>query len=169
MSAITRTALALCLGAAVVGGCGAPPSVGSGGVAARTPGGSPPAAATTAASPTPSPTPRPSPLVSAKGAITVKEPASGEQVTSPLVISGEASVFEANLRYRILTAGGKVLAEGTTTATVGAPQKGTFKVEVPFEVPYYGEGGFVEVFERSPKDGTISDIVRVPVGIVGSY
>jgi hypothetical protein len=99
----------------------------------------------------------------------VKEPALGEQVTSPLTISGEASVFEATLVYRVLTGTGKVLAEGTTTATAGAPQKGTFKVEVAFEAPYYGEPGTVEVFERSPKDGTISDIARVPVGIVGSY
>jgi hypothetical protein len=62
-----------------------------------------------------------------------------------------------------------VLVEGTTTATAGAPQKGTFKVEVVFEAPYYGESGTVEVFERSPKDGTISDLAKVPVGIVGSY
>lgn len=169
MSAITRTALALCLSAAAVAGCGAPPSVGSGGVTAPTPTPSPPAAPAAAASPTPSPTPRPTPLVSAKGAITVKEPASGDQVTSPLVIAGEASVFEATLRYRIVTSSGKVLAEGTTTATAGAPQKGTFKAEVAFEAPYYSESGFVEVFERSPKDGSVSEIVRVPVGIVGSY
>jgi hypothetical protein len=108
-------------------------------------------------------------MVSAKGAITVKEPVSGDQVTSPLVIAGDASVFEATLRYRVVTTVGKVLAEGTTTATAGAPQKGTFKVEVAFETPFYGEPGFVEVFERSPKDGSISDIVRVPVAIVGTY
>ncbi|MBI2324732.1 MAG: Gmad2 immunoglobulin-like domain-containing protein [Chloroflexi bacterium] len=142
----------------IAAACGAPPSPGSAGVADPTA----PAASATA-------TPRPSPLVSTKGSILVKEPASGEQLNAAVVVSGEASVFEANVQYRVVTASGKVLAEGHTTATVGAPQKGTYRVEVSFEAPYYGEAGFVEVFERSAKDGSISDIVRVPVTITGSY
>lgn len=151
--------------AVLAAACGAPPSPGSGGLAAA----SPTAAATAAPAASPSPTPRPSPLVSAKGFITVNEPASGEAINGGVTISGEATVFEANVLYRVLTATGKVLAQGHTTASAGAPQKGTFKVEVRFEQPYYGEPGFVEVFERSPKDDTISDIVRVPVTITGSY
>jgi len=126
-------------------------------------------AATAAATPTPSPAPTASPLVSAKGAIVLREPSSGMTVTNPVVISGDASVFEANLGWRIVTAGGSVLGEGTATATAGGPGRGTFRVEARFEPPYYGEGGFVEVFERSAKDGTITEIVRVPVSLVGSY
>ena len=152
----------------VAAACGAAPSPGTGG-ATSTPAPSVVAATSAPATPSPAPTVRPSPVVSSKGAITVKEPALGDQINSPLTISGEASVFEATLVYRIVTSGGKVLAEGTTTASAGAPQKGTFKVEVKFELPYYAEGGSVEVFERSPKDGSISDIAKVPVGIVGSY
>ena len=167
MSAIDVRIAVLGLVATVVAACGAPPSPGGG--AAPTPTPVATVAATALATPGASPTVRPSPVVSSKGAITVKEPALGDQITSPLMISGEASVFEATLVYRVVTAGGKVLAEGTTTASVGAPQKGTFKVEVTFEQPYYGEAGSVEVFERSPKDGTVSDIARVPVGIAGQY
>jgi hypothetical protein len=166
MSAINSPIVALGLLAIVVAGCGAPPSPGAGGAATPTPVAT---VAASAATPSASPTIRPSPVVSLKGAISVKEPALGDQITSPVTISGEASVFEATLVYRVVTTGGRVLAEGTTTATAGAPQKGTFRVEVTFEAPYYGEAGSVEVFERSPKDGTISDIARVPVGIVGSY
>lgn len=160
------SAMRLVLAFAVIGAaCGAPPSPGSGVTAATA---TPPPTVVTA-TPSPSPTPRPSPLVSAKGFITVNEPLSGEQIKGGVTISGEATVFEANVLYRVVTTTGKVLAQGHTTATAGAPQKGTFKVEVRFEAPYYGEPGFVEVFERSPKDGTISDIVRVPVAITGTY
>ena len=162
MSAMRRLLSAACCVALALS-CGPGPSPGTAGV--TTPASTPTPAPTVTASPTP----RPSPLVSAKGTITVVDPASGETITGGVTVSGEATVFEATVSYRLVTAGGKVIAEGTTTATAGAPQKGTFKAEVRFEQPLYGEAGFIEVFERSAKDGTISDIVRVPVTIVGSY
>jgi len=108
-------------------------------------------------------------MVSGKGLITVTSPLRGDQIRSPLTIAGEASVFEATVTWRIVTAGGAVLAQGNVLATAGAPQKGTFTTSVSFALPYYGEAGFVEVYEVSPKDGSISDIVRVPVGIAGIY
>jgi hypothetical protein len=108
-------------------------------------------------------------MTSAKGSITVKEPASGETISGGVTVSGDASVFEGNVQWKVVTATGKVLAQGHTTASVAGPQRGTFKVDVRFEPPPYGEAGFVEVFETSAKDGTISDIVRVPVTIQGSY
>jgi hypothetical protein len=132
------------------------------------PGGATPAA-TVAATASPPPTPRPSPLVSAKGAIVVREPASGESIVPPVRISGDASVFEANVEWRVVTTSGAVLAKGFATASAGAPARGTFGVEATFERPYYAETGFVEVFERSAKDGTITEIVRVPVSIAGNY
>lgn len=127
------------------------------------------ATAATIATPSPPPTPRPTPLVSAKGAIVVREPASGESIVRPVKISGDASVFEGNVEWRVVTTGGTVLGQGFATATAGAPMRGTFAVEAAFEPPYYGETGFVEVFERSAKDGSIAEIVRVPVSIAGSY
>jgi hypothetical protein len=156
--------LAACLASAIVLACAAPPPPGTAAVATT-----PPAATAAAATPSPSPTPRPSPLTSGKGTITVREPASGETISGGVTVSGDASVFEANVQWKVVTATGKVLAQGHTTASAGAPRRGTFRVDVRFEPPYYGEAGFVEVFEVSPKDGTISDIVRVPVTIQGSY
>jgi len=88
---------------------------------------------------------------------------------SPLTLAGDATVFEGTVAWRIVTTGGTVLAQGSTQASAGGPLKGSFTAQVSFDTPYYGESGFVEVFERSPKDGSISDIVRVPVGIAGSY
>ena len=112
-----------------------------------------------------SPAPSSTPITSAKGFITVARPLAATRIASPLVISGDASVFEAALQWRIVDGGGKVYAQGNTTASAGAPARGTFSVNVAYTGPATDTSGFVEVWETSPRDGTIDDIVRVPVTI----
>lgn len=114
-------------------------------------------------SPTPTPTPVPTPLLSARGGILVKEPLANTRVRSPLTISGEASVFEAALVWQVTDTAGRVLASGFTTATAGAPQKGTFSITATYADPAADIIGFAEVYTRSPRDGTIDEIVRVPL------
>jgi hypothetical protein len=122
---------------------------------------------TATASPTPSPTPTqtpvPTPLLSARGGILVKEPLANTRVRSPLTISGEASVFEAALIWQVTDTAGRVLASGFTTATAGAPAKGTFSITATYQDPPSDIIGFAEVYTRSPKDGEIDEIVRVPL------
>ena len=136
------------------------------------PGNGAPASATLAvflpspsASPTPtaSPSPSPSALTSAKGAITVRLPTANAQLGSPFTLSGDASVFEAALQWRLTDTAGRVLASGSTTASLGAPGRGTYSVSVTFTGVAPGSIAIVEVFSRSPKDGEIDEIVRVPV------
>ena len=123
--------------------------------------------ATTSSSPTPSPTPTPTPvptpLLSARGGILVKEPLANTRVRSPLTITGEASVFEAALVWQLTDTAGRVLASGFTTATAGAPAKGTFSITATYQDPPSDIIGFAEVYTRSPKDGEIDEIVRVPL------
>ena len=114
-------------------------------------------------SPTPTPTPVPTPLLSARGGILVKVPLANSHVRSPLTISGEASVFEAALIWQVTDTAGRVLASGIATASAGAPQKGTFTITATYQDPPADIIGFAEVFTRSPKDGTIDEIVRVPL------
>lgn len=116
------------------------------------------------ASPTalPTPTPKPTPVVSAKGFITLVSPTVNATLQSPVVITGDASVFEAALQWRITDTGGRVIAEGLTTASQGAPGRGTYTVTVPYTLASETVA-FVEVYSRSPKDGNIDDLVRVPV------
>jgi hypothetical protein len=118
---------------------------------------------TTAASPTAAPSP--TALTSAKGGITVARPLANARVTSPLVISGDASVFEAALQWRVTDSAGRVVAQGITTASLGAPGRGTFSVTATFAPPAADLFGSVEVFDVSPKDGAVDEIVRVPVVI----
>ena len=113
--------------------------------------------------PTPTPTPVPTPLLSARGGILVKEPLANSRVRSPLTIGGEASVFEAALIWQVTDTAGRVLASGFTTATAGAPAKGTFTITATYQDPPSDIIGFAEVYTRSPKDGTIDEIVRVPL------
>ena len=114
------------------------------------------------ASPTSSPTAKPSPVVSAKGFITLSSPTVNAKLQSPVIITGDASVFEAALQWRITDTGGRVIAEGITTASQGAPGRGTYTVSVPYTVTTETVA-FVEVYSRSPKDGNIDELVRVPV------
>jgi hypothetical protein len=55
-----------------------------------------------------------------------------------------------------------VLAEGFTTASLGAPGRGDFSVTATYTVPRETVA-FVEVYSVSPKDGKIDEIVRIPV------
>ena len=107
-------------------------------------------------------TPLPSPVTSAKGAITLITPLTNQTLTSPVTISGEASVFEGNVQWRISDRSGRVLAEGFTTASLGAPGRGTFSVSATYTVTTETIA-FVEVFSRSPKDGSVDELVRIPV------
>ncbi|HUQ42365.1 MAG TPA: Gmad2 immunoglobulin-like domain-containing protein [Candidatus Limnocylindrales bacterium] len=118
-------------------------------------------ASVTPASPTSSASP--TALTSAKGSITVKQPLANARISSPATISGDASVFEAALQWRITDSAGRVLAEGNTMASIGAPGRGTFTVTATFAPPATDLVGIVEVFDRSPRDGSIDEIVRVPV------
>jgi immunoglobulin-like protein involved in spore germination len=122
---------------------------------------------TASASPTPSPTPTstpvPTPLLSARGGILVKEPLANSRVRSPLTISGEAMVFEATLIWQVTDTAGRVLASGFTTASAGAPAKGTFTIVATYTDPPSDIIGFAEVYTRSPQSGLIDEIVRVPL------
>jgi hypothetical protein len=93
----------------------------------------------------------------------VKEPLANTKVRSPLTVSGEASVFEAALIWQVTDTAGRVLASGFTTATAGAPAKGTFSITATFQDPPSDIIGFAEVYTRSAKDGEIDEIVRVPL------
>jgi hypothetical protein len=91
----------------------------------------------------------------------VDEPFRGEVVPAgqPLVVNGIASTFEANVEWQLL-AGGTVVDEGFTTATVGAPGRGTYA----FETEPLGAGPHVlRVFESSAKDGSVAAEQRVSI------
>jgi germination protein M len=94
-------------------------------------------------------------------AILVESPTPGENVTSPLHISGSANVFEAVFRVELRAEAGSLLASARVQATSGTGTRGGFGVTVPFTE---ADGrGFLVAFEVSPKDGSRQNVVRLPV------
>lgn len=102
-----------------------------------------------------------------EAAIVVESPAPDASVSSPVTISGTASVFEGTVQLRILDAGGEEIASAFTTASAGAPDRGDFSKEVEFTVDE-AQDGVVEVFEQNAAEAEESPdrelfTVAVPV------
>ncbi|MGZ8571216.1 MAG: Gmad2 immunoglobulin-like domain-containing protein [Actinomycetota bacterium] len=95
-------------------------------------------------------------------AILVQSPLIGEQVSSPVTISGTANVFEATVSITILDAQGTEIASDFTTATCGTGCRGTYSTAVAFTVDQ-SQTGTVRVYEASAKDGRPINVVDIPV------
>ena len=96
--------------------------------------------------------------------ITVVSPKPNDAVQFPIIISGQARVFENQLNYRITDEKGKVLSQGNTTAN--APDAGQFG---PYTITISSLGDvtngkiIIEAFDYSAKDGSEIDKVTIPV------
>jgi len=99
------------------------------------------------------------------GPIDVQAPTRGAVVTSPVTISGTADVFEAVVSVRILDAAHNPIADTVTMATCGSGCRGDYSVHVPYSVDTE-QRGVILVFEVSAKDGSMINIVRIPVTLV---
>jgi hypothetical protein len=95
-------------------------------------------------------------------AITVQSPVIGEQVTSPVTVSGTANVFEAVVSVRVLDSAGRELARTFTNATCGTGCRGSYTVTVAYSAAQI-EPGTIEVFETSAKDGQPVNVQLIPV------
>ena len=72
--------------------------------------------------------------------------------TSPVKVQGEASVFEATVRWE-LTRGTKLVTQGNAMATIGAPGRGPYS----FSLGSLSPGTYtVKVYEASAKDGSVA-------------
>jgi hypothetical protein len=95
-------------------------------------------------------------------AITVDSPIVGQRMSSPVTVSGTANVFEATVSVWVLDANGARIAETFTNATCGTGCRGTYSVSVTYHVTHE-QPGTVEVFEASAKDGSPTNVVKIPV------
>lgn len=83
--------------------------------------------------------------------VQIETPREGATSPSPLTVSGDANVFEANVPWRVLDSAGKVVKSGaamTSEGMVFAPftftvdlDPGTYVVEISEDDPSGGEGG----------------------------
>ena len=97
-------------------------------------------------------------------AVLVESPTFGEQVTSPLRITGTANTFEATFNVEVVDEQGRVIGKRFVTATSGSGTRGTFDAEVPFKASAKGPGKLV-VFELSAEDGSRIHELEIPLQI----
>ena len=103
------------------------------------------------------------PIISESGNIKVTRPQPQAAAESPLLIKGEARVFENTFQIRLKDSNEAVLVE--KTAMANAPdmgQFGPFGELLLFDKPNAGTG-MVEIFSYSAKDGAVQDLVSIPV------
>jgi germination protein M len=97
--------------------------------------------------------------------IVVGSPKPGDEVASPVTVTGFANVFEANVNIVIRDENGDVLKETFTTATCGNGCWGDFSEAVAFEVDERRRGR-IEVLTYSAEDGSEQNVVSIPVILV---
>lgn len=93
--------------------------------------------------------------------ITVNQPWPGDNISSPVAISGEAISFEAVVNIRIKDGNGKTLTE-STLKTASGTDRSSFSGNVSFDKPKTSNGT-VEVFTISAKDGSDQDKVSISI------
>ena len=94
--------------------------------------------------------------------VLVESPVPGQEVTSPVTISGIANTFEANVAYDVTDPEGLIVAEGSTQATAGNGVWGDFEVTVEFRTERTGLGAVI-AFQDDMESGGRRDVYEVPV------
>lgn len=95
--------------------------------------------------------------------IIVTAPKVDTRVGLPLLVSGQARVFENTLNLRLKNANGKTLVEDFATAnSPDLGQYGSFEKSLTYPLAET-ERGSLEVFAYSPKDGSEIDKIIIPV------
>lgn len=72
--------------------------------------------------------------------------------TRPIIIDGQACVFEGALSWQLRSASGALVKSGTTTAKSGCPTRGTWRIELGM----LAAGDYeLRVFSTSAQDGSV--------------
>ena len=88
------------------------------------------------------------------GRIIIDTPDASSSITSPVQVSGTASVDKGTVVAVVLDSAGNELGRGTATASASAPDFGHYDVSVTFSGAPSGSTGKLKVFGVSARDGT---------------
>jgi len=96
--------------------------------------------------------------------ILVNQPLPGGRVAQGERLAGVARAFEGTILYRVVDDTGRVIVPETpTTTSAGAPAYGMFDVPLQLSGQPATPGGTLLVYTRSANDGSVQDLVEVPV------
>jgi immunoglobulin-like protein involved in spore germination len=152
-------AVILALAALLIAGCGGDTTttfVLSNGTpaASSSASGSPGASTSPAAEPTGSTLPNTAATPIPDGSkIIIDTPDAGTTITSPVDVSGTASVDKGTVVAVVLDAAGNELGRGTTVASAVRPDWGHYDASVSFSGATPGTKGKIKVFGVNPRDG----------------
>ena len=102
----------------------------------------------------------PGPVNSVAPSMVIQSPGNGATLSSPLIVTGRARVFEATVSLRLLDADGAVLTETFTMAAEAGPALAPFTGAVPFAVAA-ATPACLQVFETSARDGSQRNVVQI--------
>ena len=128
-----------------------------------------PTATPTLVPPTPAPTatamttPLPVASPTAQPRIVLTQVSAQAEMPGTLHVAGRAQVFEATLSLRLRDLDGQVIVQGVTMASHGAPDWGEFSVDLVYPPPVQDQRAMLEVYEESPRDGSVQSLVSAPV------
>jgi len=83
--------------------------------------------------------------------IEVESPVAGASITSPVVVSGTADVFEATVSIEVRDEMGRVVGSGFATAACGTGCRGDYETRVRFEVDHE-QAGTIVAYQANPSD-----------------
>jgi len=86
--------------------------------------------------------------------IIIDSPDASTSISSPVQVSGAASVDNGTVVAVVLDASGTELGRATTTASASKPNFGHFDVSVSFTGAVSGTKGQIKVYGVSPRDGS---------------
>lgn len=96
-------------------------------------------------------------------AILVEHPLPGDQVSTPLSVSGTADVFKAQFSVDVESAAGKLLVHREVEASAGSGVRGGFGLRIL--LPISAEHLVVVAYDRSPRNGARINVVRIPITV----
>ena len=95
--------------------------------------------------------------------IIIDSPDASTTISSPVEVSGTASVDKGTVVAVVLDASGTELGRATTTASASKPDFGHFDLSVTFSGAVSGTKGQIKVFGVSPRDGTPTNYYFISV------
>jgi Immunoglobulin-like domain of bacterial spore germination len=98
------------------------------------------------------------------GSIVVRAPRPGDDIVSPVVVSGTASTTDGEVLVRVLARDGTELAAVNASIDCGGGCRGTFRAVLAFFAPSR-QPGAVQVLEVGP-GGSAEHLVEVSVRLV---
>lgn len=106
--------------------------------------------------------PQPGEVAVINNNIIINKPLSNDVISSPLEITGRASVLAGKVLFRLKDMWDQIIATSSAQTLVQAPGWGYYNGKLEFKIPP-SPNGWLEVYSQSPKDGSEQNLIKLPI------